>query len=319
MACIASRSRGIAALVTALIIGAVSQPTHGFAQPSAQDRENAADAYDRGVSAFLSEDYAAAAHWFETANRLAPSAAALVQAIRSHDRAGNDMRAATLSLRLVDNFPDEEQAVGVAEGVIEEAKEQYFLVTVECTETCAIDVNGALEGHNRFFVEPGRRVTVTAEFPGGRLSEEVQGRAGGHEEVSFTAPPPPPEPDPATLPVAAADGATAADEGGGLPRPLFWSMLGVTAAAGGVLTWSGIDTRNGVDAYEMSPTAAGLEAGQDKELRTNALIGVTSGLAATTLLIAIFTDWNGDDDDQGTRASVRLSPSGAMMDLEGHF
>ncbi len=318
MACIGSRSGGIATLVTALIFGSVSLPTGAAAQPSAQDRENAADAYDRGVSAFLSEDYAAAAHWFETANRLAPSAAALVQAIRSHDRAGNDMRAATLALRLVDNFPDEEQAVGVAEDIIEEASGRYFLVTVRCSETCAIDVNGALEGHNRFFIEPGRRVTVTAEFPGGRLSEQVGGAAGGSQEVAFTAPPPPPEPPPGAEPIASAAGGSAvAEDDGGISRAVFWTALGLTAAVGGVLTWSGIDTRSGVDAYEANPTPAALAAGQDKELRTNILIGVTGGLAATTAILAIFTDWG--DDDQGTRASVGLSPGGAMMGLEGHF
>jgi hypothetical protein len=192
---------------------------------------------------------------------------------------------------------------------------------VNCSAACAIDVNGALEGHNRFFIEPGRRVTVTAEFPGGRLSEEAGGAAGGSQELSFTAPPPPPEPAPGAQPVALTGGSAPSESGRhGLPRPVFWTALGITAAAGGVLIWSGVDTLSGVDAYEANPTPDRLSAGQDKERRTNALIGVTSGLAATTLLLAIFTDWHGDDDDdQGTRASVSFSQGGAMLDLEGHF
>ena len=39
---------------------------------SVEDREKAADAYDQGTSAYLSERYELAAHWFERAYRLVP-------------------------------------------------------------------------------------------------------------------------------------------------------------------------------------------------------------------------------------------------------
>ncbi len=289
------------------------------AEPTARERSEAADAYDRGVSAFLSENYAAAAHWFETANRLAPSAAALMQAIRANDRAGNEMRSASLALRLSDDYPEEEQAIRATRQILADAQSRYFLVVVNCNEECAIEVNGALEEHNRFFVEPGRRVTVTAEFPGGRLTEEVGGEAGASDEVSFTAPPPPPDqPEPAR----GGGGGGAAEDDGGLSPGLFWTGVAATGAAGAGLVVAGSMARAGVDEYEADPTPERLEAGQRKERWTNALIGVTGGFAAATAVIAIFTDFGGDDEGEDSQAiapMVSPTPGGIVIGAEGRF
>jgi hypothetical protein len=61
-----------------------------------------------------------------------------------------------------------------------------------------------------------------------------------------------------------------------------------------VLIWSGIDTLDGVPAYQADPTTERLADGQMRELRTNVMIGVTAGLAVTTLIFALVTDWDGD-------------------------
>jgi hypothetical protein len=300
------------ALAASLACASASAQSH---EPTARDRSEAADAYDRGVSAFLSENYGAAAHWFETANRLAPSPAALMQAIRANDRAGNELRSATLALRLADEYPDEAQAIRATRQILADAGTRYYLVTVNCSEECAIEVNGALEEHNRFFVEPNRDVSITAEFPGGRLSEEVSGEAGDTGEVAFTAPPPPPE-----APAVAATGGSSGD-GDGLSRGLFWTGAGLTGGATIGLVTAGSLALAGVDEYEANPSSDALEAGQRKERWTNAMIGVTSGLAAATAIIAIFTDWAGDDDGdgQGVAPTVGLTRDGISIGAEGRF
>jgi hypothetical protein len=287
---------------------------------TARDREEAANAYDRGVSAFLSEDFAAASHWFETANRLAPSPAALIQAIRSNERAGNDRRAASMALHLADAYPDETNAIAATEEIRSSGMSRYYLVTVRCDATCAIAVDGALTAHNRFFIDPNTPVTVSAEFPGGTLTEEVTGLSGGSGEVAFVAPPPPPEPvaeetrSPGTVVAAQGEGDS------GMGPGVFYTGLGLTVASGAVLAWSGANTLKGVDAYEASPTEERLSAGQSKELRTNILIGVTGGLAAATALIAVFTDFSGDDEDsQGIQPTVGLSTNGLVAGMEGSF
>jgi hypothetical protein len=81
---------------------------------------------------------------------------------------------------------------------------------------------------------------------------------------------------------------------------VFITSLILTAGAGGVLVWSGLDTNAGVPAY-TSAAARGdlaeaqqlLTDGQGRELRTNILIGVTAGLGAVTVATAAATGWGG--------------------------
>lgn len=91
---------------------------------------------------------------------------------------------------------------------------------------------------------------------------------------------------------------------GGLHPAIFLTTLGLTLAAGGVLTWSALDTQAGVPAYQAAAAASAdsqeaynsammlLADGQSRELRTNVLIGVTSGLGAIAVGTLIFTRWN---------------------------
>ena len=78
-------------------------------------RQAAAEAYDQGTAAYLAGDYAKAAEWFETANRLSPAAPALIQAARAHSKPANLPRAATLALRLTHEYPNEPAAVEFGE------------------------------------------------------------------------------------------------------------------------------------------------------------------------------------------------------------
>jgi hypothetical protein len=89
----------------------------------------------------------------------------------------------------------------------------------------------------------------------------------------------------------------------------------LTAASGGVLIWSGIDTLDAAADYDRMPTREKLNDGRDLELRTNILIGVTAGLGALTLAGLLFAiDWGGDDDVQ---PSVMLGPSSVAFSLRG--
>jgi hypothetical protein len=87
---------------------------------------------------------------------------------------------------------------------------------------------------------------------------------------------------------------------GGIHPAVFITFLTLTAASGGVLAWSGVDTLGGVPSYMMAAEQGDraraemlLAEGQGKELRTNILIGVTSGFGAVALGTLIFTRWGG--------------------------
>lgn len=323
---------------TAFALVALLSLVAGGAQAQGRERAAAAQAFDRGTQEALTENWEAAAQWFETADRLSPAPAALSHAIEARRRAGHQMRAASLALRMQQTYPDDEAAQAMAAEVLEGAASQYVRVDVTCNESCAVEVDGTLTGGMSFFVEPDREHEVAAAFEHGRVVQEVEARAGQTRALSFEGPPPPPEPE---VRVGADGQPLDLSEPFRFPKATFLVAGALTLGAGAVMIWSGVDTVNHVDAYEeqaaMCPAEPActearrlLEDGQSRERRTNALIGVTAGLAATTLVIAILTDWSGDDADdteeegdaeeaQGVTPSVGLSRQGGMLLLEGTF
>ena len=70
------------------------------------------------------------------------------------------------------------------------------------------------------------------------------------------------------------------------------------------MVWSALDANAGVPAYQAAASLSGdsqeaynaasllLDDGRGRELRTNILIGVTSGLGAIAVGTLIFTRWN---------------------------
>lgn len=106
---------------------------------------------------------------------------------------------------------------------------------------------------------------------------------------------------------------------------IAWLVVGTVATAGlGAATiWSGIDTQDKATVYEAAPTEGGYNEGEDLELRTNLLLGATALAAATTVLIAVFTDWSPDQEADVERSAFHLTPAvseeGGVLLLGGCF
>ncbi|MFW2389583.1 MAG: tetratricopeptide repeat protein [Polyangiales bacterium] len=286
-----------------------------------EDRAEAADAYDQATSAYLSERYELAAHWFERAYRLAPNSTALLQAVRAHHKAGNSVRAANLSLQLRDKYPSDQRAKQIADALIDDLRPLYALIEAKCERKCTLELDGALLQHSTFFVAPDVEHSLNAAFEDGETSTFLQASAGERKVVNVAAPAPPPPPP--------------------IPRWGFFSSLGATVAMGAVTVWSGIDANNGVSAYESaartanspginngsSPTPAEnaqalLEEGRKKERRTNILIGVTAGMAATTAVLGVFTNWKGESRQATAKRiepTVGVSNKGGLLTIKGRF
>jgi len=288
---------------------------------SVENRAEAAEAYDQGTSAYLSERYELAAHWFERAYRLVPTSTALLQAVRAHDKAGNSTRAANLALLLRDKYPSDGRAKQVTDAVVASVKAENVLVKAQCEGECTIELDGALIQHPTFFVTPDVEHSLKAAYDNGETSAFVQGAAGETKKVMLIAPAPSPPPP--------------------VPRWAFFSSLGATVALGAVTVWSGIDANNGVTAYESaartanspginngaSPTPeeqaqALLEEGRAKERRTNILIGVTAGMAATTAVLGVFTNWKGESREAASKRIeplIGVSSKGGSLTIKGRF
>ncbi len=311
------RNAGVrAALPVVLALGtfclsAVSAQTAAQAEPgvSVENRRSAADAYDKGTAAYLSADYELAAHWFEHAYRLAPTSTALIQAVRARHRAGQELRAANLTLLMQERYPSEESARDLAETILRNARQDNVLVRATCEGECALEIDAELAEHHSFFVTPGEEHVVKAQYDRGETETTVSGPAGSSRTVQLPAPPPP-----ATPPV---------------PRWAFFSSLGATVAVGTLTIWSGVDANHGVDAYEDAATRGNaalaqdlLEQGQRKETRTNALIGTTAAMVGVTTVLGVFTDWKGHGREAKPRSiepSMAFDKNGGFAGLRGRF
>jgi len=313
------RVRALVALTACLVFSAPVAAEEPHA--SVDQRAQAADAYDHGTAAYLAADYERAAHWFERAYRTVPTTAALLQAARAYAKAGNSIRAGSLALELRDSYPNEPSSHDATEAILAWAEPLNVKVDVECAEPCTLELDGALVTHRTFLVAPDAEHVVRAAFDSGELSTYVQGAPGASKSITLEAPAPPPPPP--------------------IPRSVFYSSLGATVALGAVTIWSGIDANRGVSAYEfaaqnahspginnaVSPTPAEqaqalLDEGQQKERRTNILIGVTASMGVTTAVLGVFTNWKGESRERNARRvepSVGVARKAGVFAIKGRF
>ena len=318
-------------------------PLSSASSQDARQRQAAAEAYDRGTAAYLEGSYGEAAEWFETANRMAPAAPALMQAIRAHEHAENHTQAATLALELQASYSGQPTAEEYAKTVLANNASKLVLIRVSCDEDCKLDVDGKLQEYLAFFETPSTPHVLTATFETGSKTTRIEGEAGETRDVRFEAPPPPPEPP---VKIAGSD-ATHLKDSGTRGRPLppvaVWIGAGMTGALLAATIVSAVDMNAGVpefnqaamDAQDCMPQGSDkcnmaadhaedlLKEGQSRETRTNILIGATAFAAVSTGVIALFlTDWSSDEPSREEAAlGLRFEPrpGGLQTSLVGRF
>lgn len=330
------------------------------AAPDAAKVRTAAEEFDEAVRLYKAKDYGAAAGHFEAADAAVPSPKALRLAIRSRTEAGQLGRALSLSAYALHRYPEEKETAETAKETLEAHRAAVQEVKVSCVSLCLLavqipgeaprSVHGDANTRWTLYLEPGSSV-VSASFLGGIPAGDrtIEAKAGGSSALRFDAkgeatPPPatgaeaPAPPPPVTTPPDEPE-----SDGGGISPIFFLGGAVLTAAAAGVTVWSGIDTMNepGEDAVRAGCVGQGTECslyqdGLAKETRTNVLIGVTAGLGATTLVLAILTDWDGDPEASATTGAARqhhrrlgplrfappgvaATPEGAALSASGRF
>jgi hypothetical protein len=315
------------ALALALTIGASSS---AFAADPAKLRA-AADSFEAGAKSYKDGKHEEAAAHFEAADAAVPSAKALRFAIRARTEAGQASRAATLAALAIQRYPEDAETKKLATEALEKLGPGLHKANVVCASACLLAVgprivHGEAATDWVVYLDPGPQ-SIGASF--GKIAapeQNVEAQAGGTSEVTFA----PPKksgggagagahPDVG----AGGGGEGGADAGGTEEPPPDWRIhpapfvigLIATAGLGGTTIWSGIDTLNnpGPDAVREECRGQGEDCelyleGQSNELRTNALIGATAGVAAVTVVLAIVTDWDGDDAAPGETGWRRQPP-----------
>ncbi|MGE3674889.1 MAG: hypothetical protein AB7K71_34800 [Polyangiaceae bacterium] len=113
-----------------------------------------------------------------------------------------------------------------------------------------------------------------------------------------------------------------------------WAYVGagLTVVLGGLTLWSGLDTQSAVQDFDQREASlsegeaqALLDDGHAKETRTNILIGATSVVGVTTLVLAaFFVDWGGRKHPEqafvtGPVVGAALDGSGLSLGYRGRF
>lgn len=311
------------------------------------ERVEAAEAYDRGVRAFRARDFPAAGRWFEQAYRLAPSPAALVQAMRAYSNARDVRRAGTLALALEDAVGLSHEAAQAAARARALAARRFVRVDAFCSGPCELVVAGEPQPFFRFFVEAGRPVEIVARYDGGSRSATVEGRAGATQQVAFDTPVPPPaaeEPAEPELDLTLEEGENPYRISRlrflSRPRATFFVFTASSTVVYGISTWAGLERGDIRQRYRRmvasgSATAEELAVAEDRleraTRRARGYFGFSATVAATSVFVAAFTDWTphgnrredeeGDSSDEGTTLvpGVTAGEGEAGVFLRGTF
>lgn len=316
------RAALVGALIGAMFVGTAHAQD---AQPSPERIKAAAEEFDRGRRAYLAKDFEQAAVHFENAYRDAPSAPTIRLAIRARRDAKQLARAATLAAIAQSRYPEDAASMQFAKETLDAAGPQLHEYAIDCSSECAVAADGRVVSqsdalHHRIFLDPGAHDLGVSFGEGRSTAKKIDARKGGKDSLSFEAPPPakvetppPPPVDPNRDKPPPPPPPPPKVEEKPLGPLVFFIGAGLTVAAGGATLWSGLDTQNspGTDAVRREcagkdESCPAYQDGQDKELRTNILIGTTIGLGVVTGVIGLFfTQWS--------RPKVSTTGSGLLL------
>ena len=303
-----SRSLLLVATLLAVAPVAVAQA------PDPQKVQAAADEFDEGTRLFKRKEYEDAAAHFESADRFAPSPAAVGNAIRARYAAKQYARAATLALQATARYPDDKGVAEVAQKALKGADANLHRIDVACDPACTLLVDGKVASADEvasysMYVDPGKHALVAGWSGDRSKTTQIDASKGGTQKLDLKAPPEPkkaaPPPSASAAPLASASSTTpppVEEEAKPIPSWVTLSGVGLTVVLAGVSIWSGLDTKAnpGPDAVRAAcqrhdPSCNTLfDEGKSKETRTNVLFGVTAGVGVLTgVAAAFFTDWSG--------------------------
>ncbi len=283
--------RSAYALVACLALSLAGSATAAEVTPA--QKKEAAALFRKGTAAFKKHDYLAAAAAFEEANSVAPHPAALFNAAKAYERAGELAPAANLCARYLRDAPEDDKRRDKARGLLAELRPKLGRITVIAVDAEDITLNGEPLELEETYVNPGDH-QVAGRFGYTKARRNVNVVAGSLERVTL-------EPKKAKavatldeeLPEEDAPPDEADDEAKGLSPTIFYVGVSATVVLAGATVWSGLDTNSARDEFDKNPTPDGLEEGESKQKRTNLLLGVTALAGVATGVIAYFTDFSG--------------------------
>jgi hypothetical protein len=301
---------GVVALATSLEVPFARADS---TETSIEDRRQAAADFSEGDQAFKDGDYRHAAESYERAYARVPHYSALWNAARSWHRTGELARAANLYARYLREAPPTTRDRNLAQSAMNELAERLARIQIQSADVKDIQVDGQPAALETVFVTPGQHVIAGRSRDGRPVRETKTVAAGDVVSVALVVPQAPEartvvEPPPAEV------------SRRGVPPVVVYVGGAAALALTGVTVWSGIDTLQQKDSFDKNPTQTNLDAGREKELRTNVLIGASAGMAALTALTAIFfVRWHKTDAPHDPAPDVQVGAGLGSFVVRGSF
>jgi tetratricopeptide (TPR) repeat protein len=275
------------------------------------DRVRAAASFDEGVGHYKRAEYAEAARAFQEADRLAPSATAITNAVAAAKRAGDHLLAARLAQRAIARG----EALVESREALADAATHLCRFELTCAATaCTLTLDAAPATATTYALAGTH--AIEARGNGATAEEHVLCAAGATYRIDMRPVPLVNEAPLGALPASEGSRPTPAETSHGLPRGVFFAAVGVTAVLAGVTVWSGLDALAGKNALPPGPTQAEENAVLSRAHRTDFLL-LGAGVAAlgTTLLGALGTSWH----PQTSAPAVVVTTGRLELAYQGRF
>lgn len=266
---------------------------------------HAAQVFAEAERAFKAADYERAAKLFEEAHELRPHPASLANAAKARRLMGDLATSANHYQELASEARTPDDVKEAKAALASLAPMLGRLTIVEARADHRVLLDGSAIARTRLgvdhsiYVTPGAHRIESIDAEGRATKRTVRVADGERATIELEDAP---ESSPTRVELRAPPPATttSTDQGPFQVSPLVTLIAaGVVLASAGVTTWSGIDTLDERSAWDARPSNATLDAGLDKQRRTNILLGVTLSAAAVTSVLALFfTRWHGDSRAQ---------------------
>jgi hypothetical protein len=324
--------------------------------PSADEIREAAEAFDRGRTAYRAHGYVEAAESFEAADDRAPSSQALLLAMKSRFAAEQVSRALTLAELAIRLYPDDQAAQDEARKLLETHASELGKLNVACSEPCELLLDGKLvhgkaDVQRTVYVDPGMHRLRASWENGAAKSLGVKIDAGGFETLTFDSPAASDQaatdawlagkPGEEGAPSEAAPGPAepvrpeeAAPSRNGWSPVVFWSGVGLSGAGVIVSTILGVRAINEPGADRVAAVCGGrteecpeYQEGVRNQTAASVAIGITAGVSVLTVITGlVLTDWKGKAEAPKSRQAEQASfrpilavGDGFHMGIEGRF
>lgn len=284
-------------------------------------------AFDTAVAASEKGDWATAARHFREALALRPHPVIAFNLALAEARIGQFVEAVARLDEVLQNSASPKNILGKAKAERDAAARSIAVVVIDSAtaQNATVTLDGVeISGSPpRAQVNPGEhalRVTVAGRAPIERTvallaGETLRVTIDRSRELVVV---PDPVPRPASSDAGAVDAEAPAAERAKLSPTWFYAGLGLTAMAGALTIWSGLDTTSSLRSYErdlpnltQDQINRRISDGHSKELRTNLLLATTGVLAAGTATVGLFFVRWGPSKSAG--ASVHPTAQGLMV------